>query len=1526
MVLGGMGVKFSVCLIARNEAANLWRLHKSLKEFLARDGEVVLVDTGSSDDTPAVARGLGFRVFEVGEKFIFEIPESLARAINERFVVPPEEPIVRPGDKLFDYSAARNYSARMAANDVVSMPDCDEQYTSLDIDAIGRTIDQGFQQMEFHFIFSHYPNGQPAVQFRQCKMYDRRIMHWVGIVHEVLAGNARRTYLPPNVLLLEHFQAPQAHRSRYLPGLSLDCYLNQDNDRNSHYLGRELLWNNHPRSAIRELTRHVNMNRWQQERGQSMVFIGDAHIAIGEEDRAVEAWHKAIQIDDTRREPWLRLADHYWKKNNTQRTVCYAMASLEIPPNDCYCNVGAHYTYEPHERLYWALWWLGDRKRSGEHFWKAFNYDPTNPKYISDRKFYTTEAVAREEYCPSPPPEVVAGYEYHSPGAGIEGWMTPGELEWLYQTAKGMGSVLELGSWKGRSSHALLSGCKGTVTCVDTWRGSEHPWDGTNAQYNQGVDVLAEFRKNTEGFPNLEVVQADSREAAARFAAEGRRFDMVFIDAGHEYEEVARDIGLWRPLAARIFCGHDYLPSEWMGVVRAVDEKVGRTYRRETIWYVPAEQLPPGYLWSIDKPEREMGKYPKDLAELQAKVESGEQFSYVKLGDGEQQCMEGVEGGTIDGQPYSFGLNCALRSAYNLLLSSPSAYVAFWRDPPAPNDGGLLLHGTGYTKPAKDLAPLHGFYEAIRNSPRQKVFVGPEKLRRAAGMLGASHVCVPEKDAFSGRAQAREALRPSLVDGAIVLLSCGPLAKVLTADILGHNPNVTCIDTGSAFDPILLGSTRSNQAPQGELRRLYAEMLRGDERIPRRIFSIWLNDQDEGKLPPPLDRCIASQRQAAREGGYEHCLITLEDCPKGIPYLDAAIAARRWAKAADYLRVWGLRERGGIYLDADMEVLPGRSFDALLGTGASFLCCREENGFVANSFLAAEPGHYVCRDHLAEVEEKFRGDDDKVFEAAMELLTPRVGAAAASDPKVRILPPEYCLPYNHQTGTINVTPDTVAFHHFVKSWGGSKDILPRVCILVPSLGRPEGLRACLESIERLYYPKHLLRTVVDEGEGTVPQKVNRMAASSPDADCYVYAANDMTFDPWCVYRAVERRPVPGLVTFNAGKLYPDKGNICEHFLITRELYLRLGEVFSEKLHHCGCDNLLWAKASKLGEAYRCEEARITHRHFSKGAPMDEVYHKGWSQVDSDRKILAEELERLGLSLPQPPPEQPPQPGPEMPPAQAPSPASGGHLDDAGIEVLDRENIPRRIFTVWLSDDGSMPELVRRCMATQGIQGYEHRVVTFDNADPRFTSAEYFRQARAHTGKTRWTKMSDYLRIRYLLEEGGIYLDADVEVLPGRNFDRFLGYRMFAGRESWGWASTHLIGAEPGYPFLRSWLEKVEKEFRGDDDRAFETSIECLTKGYDKMGWSWDLSTPGSAMVPVPAYGWYNEGFRIFPPEYFCPFRPDHESNPRVGKHYTTPNTVALHRFMNSWQEVTDTDPETAANQLRWQQEHPPVMA
>ena len=52
---------------------------------------------------------------------------------------------------------------------------------------------------------------------------------------------------------------------------------------------------------------------------------------------------------------------------------------------------------------------------------------------------------------------------------GYQGWMYPEELEWLYEAAKRMNSIVEIGSWQGRSTYVLLSGCRGPVVAVDKW-------------------------------------------------------------------------------------------------------------------------------------------------------------------------------------------------------------------------------------------------------------------------------------------------------------------------------------------------------------------------------------------------------------------------------------------------------------------------------------------------------------------------------------------------------------------------------------------------------------------------------------------------------------------------------------------------------------------------------------------------------------------------------------------------------------------------------------------------------------------------------------------------------------------------------------------------------------------------------------------------------------------------------------------------------------------------------------------------
>ena len=82
---------FSVCIIAKNEAKNIERCLKSLQIL---DCEIILCDTGSVDNTTALAA------------------PYVSKVISFQWIQ--------------DFSAARNYSISQAANDWVLIMDCDE--------------------------------------------------------------------------------------------------------------------------------------------------------------------------------------------------------------------------------------------------------------------------------------------------------------------------------------------------------------------------------------------------------------------------------------------------------------------------------------------------------------------------------------------------------------------------------------------------------------------------------------------------------------------------------------------------------------------------------------------------------------------------------------------------------------------------------------------------------------------------------------------------------------------------------------------------------------------------------------------------------------------------------------------------------------------------------------------------------------------------------------------------------------------------------------------------------------------------------------------------------------------------------------------------------------------------------------------------------------------------------------------------------------------------------------------------------
>ena len=129
----------------------------------------------------------------------------------------------------------------------------------------------------------------------------------------------------------------------------------------------------------------------------------------------------------------------------------------------------------------------------------------------------------------------------------IPGWMSDIELMWLHQTSKQMKSVLEIGSFKGRSTYALCTGCKGPVFAVDMFQGDPAIF-GNGSFYD-------DFYANVGHFKNLVIYRMDSFSASRFFLP--RSIDMIFIDGDHTEAGIITDVKAWLPICNKLLCGHD---------------------------------------------------------------------------------------------------------------------------------------------------------------------------------------------------------------------------------------------------------------------------------------------------------------------------------------------------------------------------------------------------------------------------------------------------------------------------------------------------------------------------------------------------------------------------------------------------------------------------------------------------------------------------------------------------------------------------------------------------------------------------------------------------------------------------------------------------------------------------------------------------------------------------------------------------------------------------------------------------------
>lgn len=189
---------------------------------------------------------------------------------------------------------------------------------------------------------------------------------------------------------------------------------------------------------------------------------------------------------------------------------------------------------------------------------------------------------------------------------GVDGWLNRPEGRLLYRLAKrctGEGAIVEIGSWKGKSTiwlgHGSRAGCGQKIHAVD-------PHAGVIERGQAAVNgsTFDEFQRNIKaaGVHEVVVPHVDYSDSVARSFSEPVEF--IFIDGLHDYEAVKADFEAWFPkvMEGGVMAFHD--TTGQAGPQKLVTERVYKsshfrnvrfarsiTYARKTVHNTPFDRL-----------------------------------------------------------------------------------------------------------------------------------------------------------------------------------------------------------------------------------------------------------------------------------------------------------------------------------------------------------------------------------------------------------------------------------------------------------------------------------------------------------------------------------------------------------------------------------------------------------------------------------------------------------------------------------------------------------------------------------------------------------------------------------------------------------------------------------------------------------------------------------------------------------------------------------------------------------------------
>jgi len=205
--------------------------------------------------------------------------------------------------------------------------------------------------------------------------------------------------------------------------------------------------------------------------------------------------------------------------------------------------------------------------------------------------------------------------------------------------------------------------------------------------------------------------------------------------------------------------------------------------------------------------------------------------------------------------------------------------------------------------------------------------------------------------------------------------------------------------------------------------------------IPKIIHYCWLSNDP---IPESLQKYMQTWKEKLPD--YEFMLWNFDcfDINSSI-WVKQAFEKKKYAFAADYIRLYAVYNKGGIYMDMDVEVV--KSFNDLIHND-HILGYETANGIEAGIFGAIPHAEWVkmCLDYYKE-KEFIRTDGTFNDKPLPKIMFNALKHDFIDNGALTIYPPEYLTAKSFKTGKITITSNTHTIHHFAGSWKSNTEKL-----------------------------------------------------------------------------------------------------------------------------------------------------------------------------------------------------------------------------------------------------------------------------------------------------------------------------------------------------------------------------------------------------------------------------------------------------------------------------------------------------